>query len=121
MPDYNCQWKARLFFLKGVNWVCHPDKWNSIGSFYDHSWGFLNKSGESLGLSGSSVCTFYLTNVVSLFVSTTVFLMILLEQEAVLERVFEIPFEGGPRRSSSIWTHFTPSMVDPSLLRKPDD
>ena len=44
-----------------------PNKWDSIGSFYDHSRGLLNKSGESLGLPRSSVGTFYLTNILFLF------------------------------------------------------
>ena len=47
MPDSNCQWKARFFFVQGVNWVCRSDEWDSIGSFYDHSWEQLLKSGES--------------------------------------------------------------------------
>ena len=26
-----------------------PNEWDSIGSFYDHSWGQLNKAGELSG------------------------------------------------------------------------
>ena len=33
--------------MQGVNWVCSFDEWNSVGSFHDHSWGQLLKSGES--------------------------------------------------------------------------
>ena len=73
--------------------MCHPNEWDSIGSFYDHSWGLLNKLGESSGLYGSLVCTFYLTNAIFLFVSATVCPTILFEQEAFLERVFKIPLE----------------------------
>ena len=45
------------------------DEWdhNHIGSFYDHSWGLLNKSSKSLGLSGSSICTLYFSNMLFLF------------------------------------------------------
>ena len=72
MPDSNHQWKARFFFVQGVNWVCHPNEWDSIGSFYDHSWGQLLKSSKSsisfwvVGLCRSSINTYYWTN--SLFV-----------------------------------------------------
>ena len=47
MLDFNRQWKARFFFVQGVNWVCSLDEWSSVRSFYDHSWGQLPKSGES--------------------------------------------------------------------------
>ena len=66
--------------------MCHLDKWNSIGSFYDHFWGLLNKFGESSVLSGSSVYIFYLTNVSLLFISAIVRLTIFLKQEAFLEK-----------------------------------
>ena len=67
--------------------MCQPDKWNSIESSYDHSWGLLNKFGES------SIYILYLTNVSFLFVSDTVRSTILPEQEGFLERIFEISFE----------------------------
>ena len=73
--------------------MCQPNEWNSIGSFYDHSWGLLNKSGESSVLSGLLVYILYLTNVSFLLVLTTVCPRILPEHEAFLERVFEIPFK----------------------------
>jgi len=37
MPDSNCMWKSRSFFVQGVNWVCKPNKWDSVGDFYDHA------------------------------------------------------------------------------------
>ena len=64
-----------------------------FGSFYDHSWGLLNKSGDSSVLSRMSVYILYLTNISFLFVLFTVHSTILSEQEGFLERVFEIPFE----------------------------
>ena len=47
--------------------MCRPDKWDHIGSFYDYSWGLLNKSSKSLGLSRPSICTLYLFNILFLF------------------------------------------------------
>ena len=96
MLNSNHQWKARFFFVQGVNWVCHSAKWNSIRSFYDHFWGLLNKSSESSRLSRSSVYISHLTNICPLFVSAIVCLTILPKQEAFLERVFEIPLEERP-------------------------
>ena len=79
--------------MQVVNWVCRLDKWNSIGSFYDHSWGLLNKSGELSGLSGSSIYISHLTNICPLIVSAIACPTILPKQEAFLERVFDIPLE----------------------------
>ena len=39
MFDFNCQWKARFFFVQRVNWVYSLNEWSSVRSFYDHSWG----------------------------------------------------------------------------------
>lgn len=67
MPDSNHQCKTRFFFVQRVNQVCHPDKWDHIGSFYDYSWGLLNKSSKSSGLSRPSICTLYFFNILFLF------------------------------------------------------
>ncbi|KAM3683115.1 hypothetical protein ACJW31_12G122400 [Castanea mollissima] len=37
------------------------------------------------------------------------------------KRSLRYPLRRGPRRSLLVWTHFTTSVVDHSLLRKPDD
>ena len=91
--------------MQRVNWVCSPDEWSSVGSFYDHSLGQLLKSGESSVY--SFVRRFPIWSSISIghqyilivelidicFISTKACPTILPVQRAFLERVFEIPFE----------------------------
>ena len=37
IPDSNRQWKARFFFMRGVNWESRLNEWDSAEPFYDHS------------------------------------------------------------------------------------
>ena len=47
VPDSNRNWKSRYFFVQGLNWVCRPDEWDSIGEEYDNIWGILDEANES--------------------------------------------------------------------------
>ena len=39
--DSNRDWKSRYFLVRGSNWVCRPDEWDSIGEEYDNMWGYF--------------------------------------------------------------------------------
>ena len=74
--------------------MCKPDEWDSVGNFYDHAWGILDKSGKS-SMSFTSIHRFvYIsTKLASLFYVAKACLTITLEQIDFLERVWAIPFE----------------------------
>ena len=37
IPDSNCDWKSRYFFVQGSNWACRFDEWDSIGDGYENT------------------------------------------------------------------------------------
>lgn len=47
MLDSNRAWESSFFFVRGANWVCKFDEYDTFGDFYDHAWGVLNESGRS--------------------------------------------------------------------------
>ena len=48
LPDSNRNWKNRYCFVKGTEWVCRPEEWNSMPDGFDNTWGIVKESGESL-------------------------------------------------------------------------
>ena len=46
MPDSNRNWKNRYCFVKGTEWVCRPEEWDSMPDGFDNTWGIVKKSSE---------------------------------------------------------------------------
>ena len=47
MPDSNRNWKSRFFFVKGTDWVCRPDEWDTLlGGYFDNTWAYIRDSGR---------------------------------------------------------------------------
>ena len=75
MPDSNRNWKSRFFFVKGTDWVCRPDEWDTLpGGYFDNTWAYIRESGcplvflsiVSFHLSGSFLKTVSFNTVYSL-------------------------------------------------------
>ena len=45
MPDSNRNWKGRYFFVKGTDWVYHPEEWDTMPYGFDNTWGIVKESG----------------------------------------------------------------------------
>ena len=46
MPDSNRNWKSRYFFVKGVDWMCHQEEWETMPrGYFDNTWAFVKDSG----------------------------------------------------------------------------
>ena len=44
MPDSNRNWKGRYFFVKGTNWVCHQEEWETMPHGFDNTWAYVKDS-----------------------------------------------------------------------------
>ena len=47
MPDSNRNWKGRYFFVKGTDWVCRPEEWDTMPHGFDNTWGIVKDSGSA--------------------------------------------------------------------------
>ena len=46
MPDFGRNWKSRYFFVKGTDWVCHQEEWETMPrGYFDNTWAFIKDSG----------------------------------------------------------------------------
>ena len=45
MPESNRNWKGRYFFVKGTNWVCCQEEWETMPHGFDNTWAFVKDSG----------------------------------------------------------------------------
>ena len=47
MPNSNRNWKSRFFFVKGTDWVCRLDEWDTLpGGYFDNTWAYIRDSGH---------------------------------------------------------------------------
>ncbi|KAK9988841.1 hypothetical protein SO802_029080 [Lithocarpus litseifolius] len=44
MPDSNRNWKGRYFFVKGTDWMCHLDEWETMPHGFDNTWDIVKYS-----------------------------------------------------------------------------
>ena len=93
MPNSNRNWKGRYFFVKGTDWVCRPEEWDTMPHGFDNTWGVVKDSGFSP--SGFYFFIYSSSVLMLLFFSfsASVHPIITDEQEAFIHRVLEIPFE----------------------------
>ncbi|XP_065615965.1 amidase 1-like [Quercus suber] len=48
MPDSNRAWKSRFFFVKGTDWVCRQEEWETIPhGYFDNTWAFVRESAHT--------------------------------------------------------------------------
>ena len=45
MPDSNRNWKGRYFFVKGMDWICRLEEWDTMPHGFDNTWGIVKDSG----------------------------------------------------------------------------
>ena len=100
MPDSNKNWKGKYFFVKGTDWVCRPEEWDTMPYGFDNTQVIVKDSGlMPLTFSYPFNRMFFVLfckyfNVVIIFsISTNIRPSITDEQEAFIQRVLEIPFE----------------------------
>ena len=45
MLNSNRNWKSKYFFVKGTDWVCRPEEWDTMPYDFDNTWGIIKDSG----------------------------------------------------------------------------
>ena len=95
MPDSNRNWKGKYFFIKGTDWVCRPEEWDTMPNGFDNTWGIIKDSGLILSMFSLLLSTFssVLMSSSFFFISASIRPSISNEQEAFIQRVIKIPFE----------------------------
>ena len=89
MPDSNRNWKGRYFFVKGMNWVCRQEEWETMPHGFDNTWAYVKDSGWPRLL--FSVYLFQISNIACLsFLSASVRSHITGKQEDFIRKVTEI-------------------------------